>query len=71
MGDWIFDHPGWCFLILITVTSGLIYLGFSADNAHRQSFMTACTQDHKNYECDAMWRAGEPDIIPVFIPTGR
>jgi hypothetical protein len=34
--------------------------------------MTQCIQDHKEYECTAMWRAGDKDPPTIiFIPSGR
>ena len=45
------------------------------DRANYDTFMQGCLKDHKQYECMAMWRAGErspyPIFIPVPIPTGR
>lgn len=70
---------GWVIGIGVTLFVALIlWLGYLSSEAHeakRVAFMTECQQDHKEYECTAMWRAGEPDTIPVFIPipipTGR
>lgn len=47
-------------------------LKVSQETQHR--FMTQCMQDHKEYECTAMWRAGDnsggaPTVL--LIPTGR
>ena len=38
-----------------------------------KAFMAECVADgRKNYECVAMWRAGEnhSQVMPVFIPMG-
>lgn len=40
----------------------------------KRRFMTQCMEDHKEYECTVLWRAGgsssdAPTII--FMPTGR
>jgi hypothetical protein len=38
----------------------------------RHRFMSQCMEDHKEYECTALWRAGssEPPTI-VYVPIGR
>ena len=49
----------------------MIYVAKVASASHAR-FMDQCMQDHKEYECTAMWRAGDsgqPTV--VFIPTGR
>lgn len=44
----------------------LLLIGYA--EYHEQSrFMDACLQDHKEYECTAMWRAGESHT--VFIQS--
>ena len=49
----------------------VIYVVKVATASHER-FMDQCMQDHKEYECTAMWRAGDsaPPTV-VFIPTGR
>lgn len=37
----------------------------------KKDFMAECQKDHKKYECTAMWRQGNQDVVPVFIPVGR
>ena len=41
-----------------------------ANDQNYKEFMGACKQDHKEYECNAMWRAGEDHttIMPIVIP---
>ena len=47
----------------------------SADNERRDAFMKSCLQDKKDYECTAMWRAGDSRTfvapVPVILPGGR
>lgn len=40
---------------------------------NEEAFMTACKQDHKEYECTAMWRSGNANtqVIPMYFPIGR
>lgn len=40
------------------------------EKKEREQFLVECLQDHKKYECDALWRAGKSDteIVPMFIP---
>lgn len=39
------------------------------DDAERTAFMTECQMYHKQYECTAMWRAGEPHTTVVSMPV--
>lgn len=61
--------------ILVAVLVGLAWLAVSHENAREDRFMTQCVHDHKEYECTAMWRAGDRSIdivpVPIIIPTGR
>lgn len=69
-GGWIIGF--FLFILAIAAIGGFILLG-KKDFEAKQAFMTQCREDHKDYECTYMWRSGEPDTIPVFIPipTGR
>lgn len=44
-----------------------------ADIKQKEQFMISCKQDHKEYECTAMWRAGEnrTTVMPVPVYVGR
>ena len=51
-----------------------IYYGVSRGQEAHARFMRQCMEDHKEYECTALWRAGDrasPDLIVMPIPTGR
>ena len=54
-----------------------VVLGYYAITRGREAhgrFMRQCMEDHKEYECTALWRAGDrasPDLIVIPIPTGR
>lgn len=53
----------------------LAYYDIDANNRAKARFMFECQQDHKRYECETMWRAGESHTqtvaVPVVIPVGR
>lgn len=64
--------------LLVLFLVGCVWLVIvAADHSMKAKtkFMDECKKDHKEYECTAMWRAGEPDVVPmpVVIPmnTGR
>ena len=51
-----------------------IYYGVTGQREAHARFMRQCMEDHKDYECTALWRAGDragPDLIVIPIPTGR
>src|SRR3954462_1642193 len=67
-----------CSIVFLVITgfTAAIWYGVKRENAAHDRFMAQCMQDHKEYECTAMWRAGDsgpPAVIPMFIPipTGR
>ena len=57
-------------LLVAGIVVLLLSLPFAIkEDAERQRrFMEQCMQDHKEYECVALWREGEPDTVPVLIP---
>lgn len=70
MGDFIYENIGWASLFLFMVLLGAIAICVKNDNDANNKFMQECGQDHKRYECEAMWRSGESheQMVPVFIP---
>lgn len=60
---------------VVLVLSFLIFAGFVvvAETEEYEIFMEACLEDHKQYECKAMWRRGKSTVVPmpIFIPMGR
>ena len=60
-------------LLLVGVAVG-IYVGVArAQEAHTR-FMRQCMEDHKEYECTALWRAGGrsgADLIVLPVPLPR
>lgn len=71
IGDFMMDHMGWVFGAFCALIVGLLIVGAVNSVNEKAAFMAECVQDHKQYECDAIWRSGEPDYIPVpiFIPS--
>lgn len=44
------------------------------EREHKSAFMGQCLEDHKQYECDALWgqaNAKSGGNTTVFIPMGR
>lgn len=59
---------------LVLLFVGIVIVADRQGDKEYQAFMTECMNDgKKHYECKALWRAGEPDYVPVYIPvpTGR
>lgn len=75
--DWILDawdwfkEDGWIiFLILgiLGITVWIVYVTTRQETASYQRFMDECLQDHKEYECEALWRSGKPKSEVIYIP---
>ena len=69
--DLVADNFGWSLLAGAAVLISLLAFAISEDNRDEAHFMAECAQDHKAYECEAMWRAGEPKLIAVPVVAGR
>ena len=61
-----------CFGLFFAALIGFgVYAFKTGENAHRR-FMTQCMEDHKEYECTAMWRAGSSEAPTIMlVPSGR
>ncbi len=44
-------------------------MAVAGGNAEREKFMRGCLADRKEYECTAMWRAGESHTTVMPIPV--
>lgn len=57
---------------ILTIVFG-IGIGIHVEIQQKRAFMQQCMEDHKEYECTAMWRAGETKTttvpVPIIIPT--
>jgi len=63
-------------IFLIIIVCALLALGAMAvveNGKHQEVFMKQCMEDHKQYECDALWRAGEDHttVMPMPIYIGK
>ena len=63
--------------LLFGTLGGLIYTGVRDDireKEHKSAFMGQCLEDHKQYECDALWGQANENSggnTTVFIPVTR
>lgn len=59
---------------IILIFAGFFYFVYvRASEAHAR-FMRQCMEDHKEYECTALWRAGDsalPNVVLMPVPVGR
>lgn len=60
--------------LTLFILAGVALFGLlmSDRNVKYKTFMAQCAQDHKEYECVAMWRAGDNlgfIPIPIVIPS--
>jgi hypothetical protein len=69
---------GWLWIIMLLMFAAFVATVLFADKMYaeaKQHFMAQCMQDHKEYECTALWRQGDPSTlvvpIPIIIPSGR
>lgn len=74
--DWFLDKCiGWALAAFIALCFAGMFAGAHADAEARRTFMTECQKERKDYECTAMWRAGESRAqvvpMPIVIPSGR
>ena len=71
IGDWVFDNMGKVLLAMIALVILLSVLAVNSDLNDKANFMQQCQQDRKEYECYAMWRSSNPQImpIPIIIPV--
>lgn len=68
IGDFIDDHFGWfVFGFFALLGFGIYALGNEGVRQH-DLFMAECLTYRKQYECTAMWRAGDSQAVPVVVP---
>lgn len=57
-----------CVLLVVVLVWGCVVL--SRDYKQKKDeFMSACVKDRKEYECVAMWRAGNSHTIVMPMPV--
>jgi len=62
------------FTVVIGGIVAAVWYAASVGAARYDRFMAQCMEDHKEYQCTAMWRAGDhppPDVVVMPIPSGR
>lgn len=64
------------FALLVLGVATASYVAISRDRAEHMRFVRQCMQDHPEYWCTALWRAGRastPDllVLPMLIPSGK
>ncbi len=62
----------WLIVVVVFLAGGigaLVLYASSRAEKEWQEFNTECVKDHKQYECSAMWRAGESQTVVVPIPV--
>lgn len=70
--DVALDYLGWslgaAFTGLVMIVPALV----QQEDEAKTTFMAACTQDRKEYECTAMWRSGSSRAypMPIIVPAG-
>jgi hypothetical protein len=69
MGDWIVEHLGWIALGLGALLVGLMALAIYAEVLSYSTFMEGCMKERAEYECTAMWRGAQTQVVPVMIPV--
>ena len=62
--------------ILLVIMIGLVIADGVNASHHRKTFMAECLQDHKQYECDALWgqtrsSPSHTTPVPIIIPMSR
>lgn len=67
------DWPLWVMSAIIIFLICLCFFAVFAMGANQKQFMKECQQDHKHYECEALYRAGDSNTVymPIIIPSGR
>ncbi|MEM6817187.1 MAG: hypothetical protein AAF578_00205 [Pseudomonadota bacterium] len=68
LNEWLYDFfMKWLFLILIAFFVIGTPVACSAYMHERQAFMEACQADRKEYECTALWRAGNDSATGIIV----
>jgi hypothetical protein len=79
MNEFTYKYSEWIVgiaLVLLVAAAVIVAVIDSIEGAKaKKSFMHQCMKDHKEYECIAMWRAGENKTsyvpMPIIIPSTR
>lgn len=58
-------------IVAIVVILGVVIASVPGQVREKEKFMDDCGRDHKQYECQAMWKQMHPDPIVVYAPMNR
>ena len=65
----------WLVVFVVGTLAVAMIIGITKQSGEqREAFMAECVQYHKQFECTAMWRAGNTQpstAMPVIIHSGR
>jgi hypothetical protein len=63
---------GCSFGAFLAALAGVLFYAVEINQEAHARFMAQCMQDHKEYECTVMWRAGDsqPPTV-ILIPSGK
>ena len=56
---------GWTIGGGLVLCIGLIVFGLWGYSVKYTEFMTECMQDHKKYECEALWNSTQPQTVII------
>lgn len=70
IGDFFIAHLGKVIGAIFGLLLVALFFAAKSESEQRARFMQDCTAERPEYECTAMWRAGEKHTtyIPVVIP---
>lgn len=60
-------------ILSVVLLTWLFYYMIASTSEAGAAFMKECLTERKQYECTAMWRAGDSSttVMPIVIPMGR
>lgn len=65
---WWSDHwIGVLLWLFILAVIAFCVLGVIASAKAKKEFMADCLKERKQYECTAMWRQGDQNVVPIPI----
>ena len=67
--NFIWGIPRFIKDLLITTTILLLLFAIGWEVKEKELFMVECLTERKQYECTALWKSSQPDmIIPIAVP---
>lgn len=68
MIDWIFDHLGWIFILVVSLIVVFAFIFGCEDNKEHERLMQECMKDHKEYECYSMLKSCNQHTNSTYVP---